>query len=134
MQNFRALGAPPPGPRASGGWGLCPRTPSLRQLGALPQDPHWHPVAGGSAPRNPKQPPHCEFLATRLREFTKLPTGLSFFVVVASAVAMMRPGAPSPTNNCLCPPILVHSKCFFGSSRNDKTTGNNRKRNNNFQT
>ena len=45
MQNFRALGAPPPGPRASGGWGLCPRTPSLRRLGALPQDPHWHPVA-----------------------------------------------------------------------------------------
>ena len=135
MQNFRALGAPPPGPRSSGGWGLCPRTPSLRRLGASPPDPHWHPVAGGSAPRNPKQPLHCEFLATCLHEFTKLPTGLSFFVVVASAVATMRPGPPSPTNNCLCPPpILVHSECFFGASRNDKTTGNNRKRNNNFQT
>ena len=24
--------------------------------------------AGGSAPRPPKQPPHCEFLATRLQE------------------------------------------------------------------
>ena len=121
--------------RASGGWGLCPRTPSLRRLGASPPDPHWHPAAGGSAPRNPKQPPHCEFLATRLREFTKLPTGLSFFVVVASAVATMRPGAPSPTNDCLCPPpILVHSECFFGASCNDKTTGNNGKRNNNFQT
>ena len=104
MQNFRALGAPPPGPRASGGWGLCPRTPSLQRLGASPPDPHWHPAAGGSAPRTPKQPPHCEFLTTRLREFTKLPTGLSFFVVVASAVATMRPGAPSPTNDCLCPP------------------------------
>ena len=50
MQNFRALGAPPPDPRASGGWGLCPQTPSLRQLGASPPDPHWPPAAG-------KQPP-----------------------------------------------------------------------------
>ena len=57
MQNFRALGAPPPHPRASGGWGLCPQTPSLRQLGASPPDPHWLPAAGGSAPRPPKQPP-----------------------------------------------------------------------------
>ena len=30
MKNFRALGAPPPDSRASGGWGLCPQTPSLR--------------------------------------------------------------------------------------------------------
>ena len=57
MQNFRALGAPPPDPRASGGWGLRPQTPSLRQLGASPPDPHWPPAAGGSAPRPPKQPP-----------------------------------------------------------------------------
>ena len=27
MQNFRALGAPPPEPRTSNGWGLCPQTP-----------------------------------------------------------------------------------------------------------
>ena len=27
MQNFRALGALPPEPRASGGWGLRPQTP-----------------------------------------------------------------------------------------------------------
>ena len=27
MQNFRALGAPPPHPRAFGGWGLRPQTP-----------------------------------------------------------------------------------------------------------
>ena len=57
MQNFRALGAPPPHPRASGGWGLCPQTPSLRRLGAEPPDPHWPPAAGGGAPRPPKQPP-----------------------------------------------------------------------------
>ena len=57
MQNFRALGAPPPDPRASGGWGLCPQTPSLRQLGTKPPDPHWPPATGGSAPRPPKQPP-----------------------------------------------------------------------------
>ena len=65
--SFRALGSKPPDPRASGGWGLCPQTPSLRQLEASPPDPHWPPAAGGSAPRPPKQPPpHCEFLATRL--------------------------------------------------------------------
>ena len=27
MQNFRGLGAPPPDPRASSGWGLRPQTP-----------------------------------------------------------------------------------------------------------
>ena len=27
MQNFQAVGAPPPDPRAFGGWGLCPQTP-----------------------------------------------------------------------------------------------------------
>ena len=64
---FNRWGLPPPHPRASGGWGLCPQTPSLRRLGASPPDPHWPPAAGGSAPRPPKQPPpHCEFLATRL--------------------------------------------------------------------
>ena len=66
MQNFRALEAPPPDPRASGGWGLCPQTSSLRQLEAPPPDPHWPLAAGGSAPRPPKQLPHCEFLTTRL--------------------------------------------------------------------
>ena len=31
-QNFRALGASPPEPRASGGWGLCPQTPNIAPL------------------------------------------------------------------------------------------------------
>ena len=44
MQNFQALGAPPPDPRASGGWGLRLQTNKLA--------PH-----------------HCEFLATRLVPF-----------------------------------------------------------------
>ena len=57
MQNFRALGAPAPDPRTTGGWGLYLKTPSLRQLGSSPPDPHWPPAAGGSAPRQPKQPP-----------------------------------------------------------------------------
>ena len=86
MQNFRMLGAPPPDPRTSGSWGLRPQTPSLRQLGAEPPDPHWPPAAGGSAPTLPKQPPHCEFLATRLinRDYildsltTKKEVGTSF--------------------------------------------------------
>ena len=41
MQNFQALRAPPPDPRASGGWELSPQTSSgspigLRGLGAQP--------------------------------------------------------------------------------------------------
>ena len=37
MQNFRALGAPSPDPRASSGWGLCPQKPiGLRPLDAPP--------------------------------------------------------------------------------------------------
>ena len=40
MQNFRALRAPPPDPRASGGWELFSQTPiSLRRLGFPPPDP-----------------------------------------------------------------------------------------------
>ena len=66
MQNFRALGAPPPDPvppaaggfapkpPATGSWGLRPQTPiGLRRLGAPPPDP-------------PNSPPHYKFLATRL--------------------------------------------------------------------
>ena len=68
------------------------------------------------------------------REFIKFATEVSFFVLVASAVATVRPRAPSLPKDCLCSPILVHSECFFGASRNDKTTGNNGKKNNSFQT
>ena len=58
--------------------GFARRPPCLRRPGALPPNPqppaaggfafrpHWPPAAGGSAPRPPKQPPHCEFLVTRL--------------------------------------------------------------------
>ena len=53
MQNFRALGAPPPDPHASGGLGLAPK-------------PHWPPGAGCST-TPPNTDPNCEFLATRLR-------------------------------------------------------------------
>ena len=57
MQNFQALGAPPPNPRVSGGWEFCPQTPnSLRLLGALPPDPQNSPL-------------NCEFLATCLPRF-----------------------------------------------------------------
>ena len=48
MQNFQALGAPPPDPRASGGWGLGPHIPNS-----------W-----GLRPQTPKHSPrNCEFLA-----------------------------------------------------------------------
>ena len=43
-QNFRALGAPPPDSRASGGWGFCPQAPiGLQRLGALPPGPQISP-------------------------------------------------------------------------------------------
>ena len=51
------------------------------------------------------------------REFTKFATEVSFFVLVVIAVATVGPGAPSPPIDCLCPPILVHSECFFWASR-----------------
>ena len=57
MQIFQALGAPPPDPRISGGWGLRPQTPSLRHLGASSPDPRWPLAAGGSAPKPPRQSP-----------------------------------------------------------------------------
>ena len=44
-QKFQALGAPPPDPPASGGWGLCPQTPNgLRRLGAKTPDPKTQPT------------------------------------------------------------------------------------------
>ena len=54
---FSSAGGSAPDPRASGGWGLCPQTPSLQQLGASPPDPHWPAAAGGSAPRSPQTAP-----------------------------------------------------------------------------
>ena len=76
MQNFRALGAPPPDPvpPAAGAFppspqppaagGFAPRPPiGLRRLGAPPPDP-------------PNSPSHWEFLATRLCQiFEKLRHG-----------------------------------------------------------
>ena len=43
MQNFQALGAPHPDPRASSGWGLCPQAPSLRRQGGFALRPPKHP-------------------------------------------------------------------------------------------
>ena len=83
MQNFRALGAPPPDPRASGGWGLCPQTPSLRQLGASPPHPHWPPAAGGSAPRPPKQPPPL-----RISGYAPDPNGVEIAVLAIESEAI----------------------------------------------
>ena len=39
MQNFRALGVPPPDPRASGGWGFAPKPPVSGGWGLQPQTP-----------------------------------------------------------------------------------------------
>jgi len=43
-KNRRALGAPLPDSLASGGWGLCPQTPSLRRLEAQSPDPRNKPL------------------------------------------------------------------------------------------
>ena len=60
MQNFQALGAPPPNPRASGGWGLCPRPPIASSgWGLRPQTPQNSPL-------------NCEFLVTCLPRFVPL--------------------------------------------------------------
>ena len=53
MQTFGTLGAPPPDPRASGGWGRSPQTPSLRQLGASSPDPRRL----GAPPPDPQESP-----------------------------------------------------------------------------
>ena len=75
MQNFRALGAPAPDPRAFGGWGLCPQTPASGCGGfaSRPQPPaagvsriSGYASRPGLRLQTPKQPPHCEFLATCL--------------------------------------------------------------------
>ena len=66
IQNFRALGAPPPDLRAFGGLRFCPQTPSLRRQEALLPDP---PIAAGGRGLRPQTPEtaltHCRFLATR---------------------------------------------------------------------
>ena len=49
------------------------------------------------------------------REFTRLATGVSFFVLAASAVATVGPGAPSPANDCLCPPHFGSFRMLFWS-------------------
>ena len=43
MLNFPALGALHSDPHASGGWGLCPQTPTFQRLGASPPDPQNSP-------------------------------------------------------------------------------------------
>ena len=56
MQNFQALGAPPPDPVPPAAGVFAPAPIGLRRLEAPPQDPKIIP-------------PHCEFLATRLVPF-----------------------------------------------------------------
>ena len=55
------------------------------------------------------------------REFTKLAASVSCFVLVASAVATVGPGALYPLTTGCAPPFSVYSECFFGATRNDNT-------------
>ena len=74
MQNFRALGARPPDPRAYGAWGLCPQTPSLRRLGLCPQTPIGLRRLGAPPPDPPNSPPIANFwLRAWLRHVNQTP-------------------------------------------------------------
>ena len=70
MQNLRALGAPPPDPRASGGWGLgaFPPNPQPPAAGGFAPSPPLASVGWGLRPQTPQTSPHWEFLATRLHD------------------------------------------------------------------
>ena len=65
MQNFRALGAPPPDPLPPVAGGFAPKPPASGVWGLRPQTPIglWRL---GAPPPDPQNSPHCEFLATRL--------------------------------------------------------------------
>ena len=63
---FASAGAPLPDPCASGSWGLCPQTFSLRWLGGFASRPPLASGGWGLLPQTTKAAPHCEFLATRL--------------------------------------------------------------------
>ena len=98
MQNFRALGALPPDPRASGGWGLCPYTTSLRQLGASPPDTHWPPAA---IPDPQNSPPIANFW---LRAWCH------------------EAGAPAGGGRgCICPPWKLRCQVFFCLNSQNKS-------------
>ena len=45
MQNFRALGAPPPDARAFGGWGYAPKPPASGGWGSAPDPQNSPPIA-----------------------------------------------------------------------------------------
>ena len=66
MQTFQALGALPPDPRASGGWGSAPRLQPPVSGGFVSRQP----LASGGWGLRPQTPktvlPHYEFLATHL--------------------------------------------------------------------
>ena len=78
-------GGSAPDPRASGGWRLCPQITSLRREGASLPVLQWFTADGGSAPRPPKQPPHCEFLATRLLTSANVKTWFEFDLQIKRA-------------------------------------------------
>ena len=93
MQNFQALGAPPPDPRASGGWGLCPQTPNcLWRLGASPPDPQNSPL-------------NCEFLATHLPHF-------ALFIIIWVFVAFVWNNFSS-SFSCKLYDIINYNRCML---------------------
>ena len=86
MENFQALGAPPPDPRTSSGWGLCPQSPI--------------------GPQTPKTAPYFEFLATRLAAVLPLRKGSAYLVILAGS-GRLQPRSPHD-----CPYLSLIDVCY----------------------
>ena len=109
---FSSAWAPPPDPRASGGWGLCPQAPPASgSWGLRPQTPIALRRLGAPVPDQKHTAPHCEFLATRLLVFIIL----NFFEFLGPppfenpAYATSRSKQVSSANSCTVE--LCNLKC-----------------------
>ena len=105
MQNFLALGAPPPDPHAFGCWGFFPQTPSLQRLGASPPDPIGLRQLGAQPPDPQNSPPIANFWLRawyQLRAMrSNVKTFLIFTYIWQKDVAKMSkvPGAQRDVNS-----------------------------------
>ena len=94
---------------------------NFQVLGALPQTP-VPPAAGGFAPSQAKQPPHCELLATRLCLnviifFPSLSVILSLLDVTKAVFLVNQNGGTSGRYEGTAPSLnegtgWIHSVCF----------------------
>ena len=122
------------------------RPQCLRRVGAFSPNPQ-PPVAGGFTSRPPlasgswglrpqipetAPPLRISGYAPGFEPFEQIHVKIILDIQCSKSSAVAT-GGPCPPNDCLCPPFSVWPKYFFGASRNDKSTNNNGKRNNNVQ-